>query len=135
MDLLNYVNGHWCRSAAGEHLPVQNPATAEVLGRVPLSPPADVAAAVRAGEQAFREWRQVPVTERVQYLFKLKQLLEANLEDLARTVTREYGKTLAEARGEVRRGIENVETACGAPVLVQGANNEDIARGVDEHLF
>jgi malonate-semialdehyde dehydrogenase (acetylating)/methylmalonate-semialdehyde dehydrogenase len=135
MDLLNYVNGRWCRSAAGEHLPVLNPATAEVLGGVPLSPPADVAAAVRAGEQAFHEWRQVPVTERVQYLFKLKQLLEANLEELARTVTRECGKTLAEARGEVRRGIENVETACGIPILMQGANNEDIARGVDEHLF
>jgi malonate-semialdehyde dehydrogenase (acetylating)/methylmalonate-semialdehyde dehydrogenase len=135
MELLNYVNGQWCRSTAAEHLPVLDPATAQVLSRVPLSPPADVDAAVRAGEQAFRDWRQVPVTDRVQPLFKLKQLLEENLEDLARTVTQECGKTLAEARGELRRGIENVETACGIPSLVQGYNNEDIARGVDEHLF
>jgi malonate-semialdehyde dehydrogenase (acetylating)/methylmalonate-semialdehyde dehydrogenase len=112
-----------------------NPAKGEVLGRVPLSGTADVAAAVEAGTQAFREWRRVPVGDRVQYLFKLKNLLEENLEDLARTVTQECGKTLAEARGELRRGIENVETACGMPSLIQGANNEDIARGVDEHLF
>jgi malonate-semialdehyde dehydrogenase (acetylating)/methylmalonate-semialdehyde dehydrogenase len=135
MELLNYVNGQWCRSKAAEYLPVLNPATAEVLGRVPLSPAADVDVAVRAGEQAFREWRAVPVTERVQPLFKLRQLLDENLEDLARTITQECGKTLGEARGELRRGIENVETACGIPSLIQGYNNEDIARGVDEHLF
>jgi malonate-semialdehyde dehydrogenase (acetylating)/methylmalonate-semialdehyde dehydrogenase len=135
MDLSNYINGQWRRSTATEHLPVTNPATADVLARVPLSPPADVDEAVRAGTAAFAEWRQVPVTDRVQYLFKLKNLLEANLDDLARTVTRECGKTLAESRGELHRGIENVETACGMPSLMQGYNNEDIARGVDEHLF
>jgi malonate-semialdehyde dehydrogenase (acetylating) / methylmalonate-semialdehyde dehydrogenase len=135
MELLNFVNGQWSRSLATEHLPVLNPAKGQVLGRVPLSPAADVAAAVEAGTQAFRDWRRVPVGDRVQYLFKLKNLLEENLEDLARTVTQECGKTLAEARGELRRGIENVETACGMPSLIQGANNEDIARGVDEHLF
>jgi malonate-semialdehyde dehydrogenase (acetylating)/methylmalonate-semialdehyde dehydrogenase len=135
MELLNYVNGQWCRSAAAEYVPVLNPATAEVLGRVPLSPAADVDAAVRAGGQAFRDWRHVPVTERVQPLFKLKQLLEENLEDFARSITQECGKTLGEARGELQRGIENVETACGIPSLIQGYNNEDIARGVDEHLF
>jgi malonate-semialdehyde dehydrogenase (acetylating) / methylmalonate-semialdehyde dehydrogenase len=135
MELLNFVNGQWSRSLATEHLPVLNPAKGQVLGRVPLSPAADVAVAVEAGTQAFRDWRRVPVGDRVQYLFKLKNLLEENLEDLARTVTQECGKTLAEARGELRRGIENVETACGMPSLIQGANNEDIARGVDEHLF
>jgi malonate-semialdehyde dehydrogenase (acetylating)/methylmalonate-semialdehyde dehydrogenase len=135
VELLNYINGRWARSTAAEHLPVTDPATTELLGRVPLSPAADVDAVARAGEQAFREWRNVPVTERVQYLFKLKQLLEDAFEDLARSITRECGKTLAEARGELRRGIENVETACGIPILIQGSNNEDIARGVDEHLF
>jgi malonate-semialdehyde dehydrogenase (acetylating)/methylmalonate-semialdehyde dehydrogenase len=135
VDLLNYVNGQWARSTAAEHLPVTDPATAEALGRVPLSPAADLDAAVHAGERAFREWRNVPVPERMQYLFKLKQLLEVDFEDLARTITRECGKTLVEARGELRRGIENVETACGIPILMQGSNNEDIARGVDEHLF
>jgi malonate-semialdehyde dehydrogenase (acetylating)/methylmalonate-semialdehyde dehydrogenase len=135
MDLLNFVNGQWCPSTAIDYLPVLNPATAAVLGRVPLSPGGDVDAAVRAGVQAFADWRRVPVIERVEFLFTLKRLLEANLEDLTRTLTREGGKTLAEARGELRRGIENVATACGMPSLIQGANNEDVAAGVDEHLF
>src|SRR5262249_21822759 len=124
-DVPNYVNGAWCRSAAAEHLAVTDPATAEVLGRVPLSPAAGGDQAVPAAGRAFPDWRRVPVTERVQYLFRLKGLLEDRLEDLARTVTRECGKTLAEARGELRRGIENVEAACGMPSLMQGWNNED----------
>ncbi len=135
MELLNYVDGRWCQTAGSESLPVRDPATAEVLGRVPLSSAPDVDGAVRAGMRAFDEWRNVPVTERVQFLFRLKRLLEENLEDLARRITRECGKTLAEARGELQRGIENVETACGIPILIQGSNNEDIAGGVDEHLF
>jgi malonate-semialdehyde dehydrogenase (acetylating)/methylmalonate-semialdehyde dehydrogenase len=135
VQLLNFVNGRWTQSTATEHLPVTNPATGVAFGSVPLSTAADVDTAVRAGEQAFREWRNVPATDRVQYLFKLKRRLEDTFEDLARTITQECGKTLAESRGELRRGIENVETACGIPILMQGANNEDIARGVDEHLF
>jgi malonate-semialdehyde dehydrogenase (acetylating)/methylmalonate-semialdehyde dehydrogenase len=135
MDVTNYVNGEWCGAGVAEYLPVVNPATAEAIGRVPLSPAPDVDGAVRAGTEAFREWRRVPVGERVQYLFKLKRLLDEHLDELARTITQECGKTLAEARGELQRGIENVETACGMPSLIQGYNNEDIARGVDEHLF
>jgi malonate-semialdehyde dehydrogenase (acetylating)/methylmalonate-semialdehyde dehydrogenase len=135
MEILNFIAGQWNQSTATESLPVTDPATASVLGHVPLSPVADVDEAVRAGTRAFAEWRNVPVTDRVQYLFKLKQLLEQNFEDLARTITRECGKTLAESRGELRRGIENVETACGIPSLIQGYNNEDIAQGIDEHLF
>ena len=84
---------------------------------------------------AASEWRRVPAPERVQFLFKLKHLLEANIEDMARTLTNECGKTYAESLGELRRGIENVEVACGAPSLMQGYNNEDVARGIDEHLF
>jgi malonate-semialdehyde dehydrogenase (acetylating)/methylmalonate-semialdehyde dehydrogenase len=135
MELLNYLNGQWQQSTATEYLPVTNPATGEPLGQVPLSPAADLDRAVQSGMQAFTFWREVPVTERVQFLFKLKRLLEENLDDLARTITQECGKTLAEARGELQRGVENVETACGIPSLIQGYNNEDIARGVDEHLF
>jgi malonate-semialdehyde dehydrogenase (acetylating)/methylmalonate-semialdehyde dehydrogenase len=135
VELPNFINGQWSRSTASEHLPVTNPATGIAFADVPLSTPAEVDAAVRAGEQSFREWRNVPASDRVQYLFKLKHLLEENLEDLARTITQECGKTLTESRGELRRGIENVETACGIPIMMQGANNEDIARGVDEHLF
>src|SRR5215475_7722288 len=134
-QLLNYMNGEWCRSATGEHLDILNPATAEVLATLPLSPAAEVDAAARVAATAFTEWRQTPAGERVQYLFKLKTLLEANLETLARTLTNECGKTYTESVGELRRGIENVEVACGIPSLMQGAYGEDISRGIDEILM
>ena len=133
--LENYVGGTWRRSNSSDAFPVTNPATGEVLTRVPASTAADVDEAARCAGEAAPEWRRVPVTERVQCLFKLKQLLEANIEELARTVTNECGKTYGESLGELRRGIENVEVACGAPSLMQGYNNEDVARGIDEHLF
>lgn len=133
--LLNFVNGQWQRSSAGAALDVMNPATAQVLAQVPLSPGAEINAAVEAGQRAFELWRRVPVTERIQYLFRLKNLMEENLDDLARTITNECGKTYAESAAEMRRGIENVEVACGAPILMQGINNEDIAAGIDEHMI
>ena len=89
----------------------------------------------RCGERAFAEWRRTPAGERIQPLFKLKALLEANRDSLARTVTEECGKTYAESQGEMQRAIENVEVACGAPSLMQGCNSEDIAPGIDEHLI
>src|SRR5690625_5549350 len=135
VQLLNYVGGAWTRSSAREHAPVHNPATGEVIARVPLSAARDVAEAVQAAAAAFPDWRDTPVGERVQHLFRFKALLEENLEQLARTIVEECGKTYAEAAGEMRRGIENVEVACGAPILMQGYNNEDIARGIDEHMF
>jgi malonate-semialdehyde dehydrogenase (acetylating)/methylmalonate-semialdehyde dehydrogenase len=134
-QLLNYVNGGWRRSSASEHLDVTNPATAALLGTVPLCQSAEVDDAVQAAAAAFPEWRRTPATDRIQYLFKMKGLLEAHLDDLARTITEDCGKTLAESRAELRRAIENVEVACGIPSLMQGYNNEDIARGIDEHLF
>ncbi|MEZ4673290.1 MAG: aldehyde dehydrogenase family protein [Caldilineaceae bacterium] len=79
--------------------------------------------------------KETPVGDRIQSMFKLKMLLEENVEDIAKTITQECGKTLGESIGELRRGIENVEVACGAPILMQGYNNEDIARGIDEHMF
>ena len=121
--MLNYIQGEWRRSDGAETLPVINPATGEELGRTPMSSAAEVDAAVQAGARAFPDWRRVPVTDRVQYLFKLKTLLEEHLEDLARTVTLECGKTLGESRGELRRAIENVEVACGAPIMMQGYNS------------
>jgi malonate-semialdehyde dehydrogenase (acetylating) / methylmalonate-semialdehyde dehydrogenase len=128
----NYVQGEWQQSAAVESLAVLNPATGEELGRTPLSPAAEVDAAVQAARRAFPGWRRVPVTERIQYLFKLKGLLEDQFEAIARTITLECGKTLGESRGEMRRAIENVEVACGTPILIQGYNSEDIASGIDE---
>jgi malonate-semialdehyde dehydrogenase (acetylating)/methylmalonate-semialdehyde dehydrogenase len=131
----NYVQGEWQQSAAVESLAVLNPATGEELGRTPLSPAAEVDAAVQSARRAFPGWRRVPVTERIQYLFKLKGLLEDQFEDIARTITMECGKTLGESRGEMRRAIENVEVACGTPILIQGYNSEDIASGIDEVMI
>jgi malonate-semialdehyde dehydrogenase (acetylating)/methylmalonate-semialdehyde dehydrogenase len=131
----NYIGGRWTPSAATEWLPVLNPATNELLAEVPLSAEPDVTAAIEAAAAAFPEWRRTPPEERIQYLFHLKQLLEEHLEELARTITLENGKTLAESRGELRRAIENVEVACGIPTLMQGYNLEDVARGIDEMMI
>jgi malonate-semialdehyde dehydrogenase (acetylating)/methylmalonate-semialdehyde dehydrogenase len=130
----NYLNGEW-REPKAETLAVVNPATAEELGRVPMSGAAEVDEAVRAAAAAFPAWRRLPATERVQYLFRLKPLLEERFEELSRIVTMECGKTLAESRGEIRRAIENVEVACGIPTLIQGYNSEDIAPGIDEMMI
>src|SRR5258708_29181560 len=123
-DLQNYVNGAWRRSVATEYFDVTNPATAEILARTPLSTSADVDAAVQAAADAFPAWRRTPPGERVQYLFKLKNLLEENLDDLARVITLENGKTFPEARAELRRAIENVEAARGIPTMIQASNLE-----------
>ena len=133
--LLNYINNTWQESEAAERIAVTNPATGEVLTEVPLSPAAEVHQAATAAADALPEWRRTPPVQRIQYLFALKQLLEANLEDIARTITLECGKTVDEAKGEMRRAIENVEVACGIPTLMQGTNLEDIATGIDEFMI
>jgi len=130
----NYVSGHWKLPRSAERLAVRNPATGVAIAEAGITSREEVDEAVSAAERA-REWTAVPVTERIQFLFKFKQLLEEQVQELARIITDECGKTRAEADGEIRRGIENVEVACGAPSLMQGYNNEDIARGIDEHLF
>ena len=134
-DLQNYIAGGWRRSSASEFFDVTNPATGELLARTPMSRASDVEAAVKAAADAFPAWRRVPPGERVQYLFKLKNLLEDHLDELARLVTIENGKTFAEAKAELRRGIENVEVACGIPMMMQGYNLEDVTPGVDETLI
>src|SRR6201984_1969940 len=96
-DLQNYVGGSWHRSSATEYFDVTNPATAEVLARTPLSTNADVDAVVQAAADAFPAWRRTPPGERVQYLFKLKNLLDEHIDEIARLITRENGKTFAEA--------------------------------------
>jgi malonate-semialdehyde dehydrogenase (acetylating) / methylmalonate-semialdehyde dehydrogenase len=130
--LLNYVNGQWRASRSAELLDVTNPATQEVLARVPLSMAEEVDEAAQAAAAAFPAWRRVPPTERIQYLFRLKTLLEENLDELSRTITEECGKTYDESRGELKRAVENVEVACGIPTLIMGDFVEDIAGGIDE---
>ncbi|MEO1147185.1 MAG: CoA-acylating methylmalonate-semialdehyde dehydrogenase [Cyanobacteria bacterium J06638_22] len=133
--LQNYINGTWQDATATEWLDVVNPATQEVLAQVPLSPASEVDQAAKAAAEAFQSWRRVPPNDRVQYLFHLKRLLDEHLEDLAETITLECGKTLGESRGELRRAIENVEVACGIPMLMQGDVLEDIAQGIDEMMI
>ena len=129
--LHNYIGGAWVRSTAGDTLPVTNPATAASLGRVPLGTARDVDAAVQAAAAAYPKWRETPPVVRARHLFRMKNLLEEHFEELAATVTMENGKTLEESRGSVRRGIENVEHACGIPSLMMGQSLEDIAAGID----
>ncbi len=131
----NYINGQWSDSNSSEWQEVVNPATSEILASVPLNGGQDVDAAAKAAHAAFLEWRNTPPGDRIQYLFKLKQALEENFEDLARVLTMENGKPLADARGELRRGIENVEVACGIPTMMQGQMLENISRGIDEIMI
>jgi len=134
-QIRNLVGGDWQDSSEAELVDVVNPATSQTIAHVPMSSANDVDLAVQAGLKAFADWRETPVGERIQPLFRLKALLEDSVDELARIITTECGKTYGESVGEIRRGIENVEVACGAPVLMQGVNNEDIARGIDEHMF
>ena len=133
-QLRNYINGEWQRPEAGESLAVTDPATQEVMAEVPLSPAEEVDRAAQAAAEAFRAWRRVPAPDRIQYLFRLKDLLEEHLEEIATLITRECGKTLDESRGEMRRAIENVEVACGIPTMMQGDFSEDIAPVSYTHL-
>src|SRR5438132_14021583 len=133
--LPNYINGQWQDSTAKEFADVIDPGTGETLAQVPLDGVGDVSAAIESAAAAFPAWRRTPPEERIQYLFKLKQLFEEHLEELAQLVTTENGKTLAEARGELRRAIENIEVGCGIPVLMQGYNLEDVTSGIDHVLI
>ncbi len=133
--LRNWIHDQWRSASTGATLPVLNPATEEVLTEVPLSSAEDVDLAVDSARRALKGWRCTPVTERIQVMFRFKQLLEEHFEDISRQITLECGKTLDESRGELRRGVENVEVACGAPILIQGYHNEDIAPGIDELMI
>jgi malonate-semialdehyde dehydrogenase (acetylating) / methylmalonate-semialdehyde dehydrogenase len=135
--LSNYISSSWVKSKETNTSDIINPATQEILGKVPhgKGTATDVTQAVEAAAEAYKVWSQVPVMKRVQPLYKLKQLLEENAEDIARTITTECGKTIAESRGEVQRAIENVEVACGTPMLIQSEFSENIAGGVDEFMI
>jgi malonate-semialdehyde dehydrogenase (acetylating)/methylmalonate-semialdehyde dehydrogenase len=128
------IGGSWRRSA-GPSLPIYNPATGDVIDDVPLLDAAEVDAAAQAAAKAYVGWSRTPVMERVRLMFRYRNLLEEHSEELAAIVTRHHGKTLDEARGEVRRGIEVVEFACGAPTLLQGRTLRQVASGVDQDMY
>jgi malonate-semialdehyde dehydrogenase (acetylating)/methylmalonate-semialdehyde dehydrogenase len=133
--LTNFVGGSWVPSRATEFLDVHNPATGEVIARTPLSTGADLDAAVAAAERAFPEWRDTPATARARVLFRFRELLNESFEEIARTVTREHGKTLEESRGDLRRGVESVEAACATPSLMMGIGQENVASGIDYQVL
>jgi len=133
--LANFVGGRWVRPERVELLEVPDPSSGAVIARVPRSGGAEVDAAVRAARRAFLAWREVPVADRARRVLALRNLLETHADELARSVVRENGKTLEEARGSVRRGIEATEFAASAPTTVQGAFLENVAPGVDTTLL
>jgi malonate-semialdehyde dehydrogenase (acetylating) / methylmalonate-semialdehyde dehydrogenase len=130
------IGSEWRQPADGTgSLPVYNPATGQVISEVPLSGTKDVDAAVQAAVAAYRTWSKTTVMERVRLMFRYQALLEEHSEELAAIITRHHGKTLDEARGEVRRGIEVVDFACGAPTLLQGRTLREVSTGVDQDLY
>jgi malonate-semialdehyde dehydrogenase (acetylating)/methylmalonate-semialdehyde dehydrogenase len=133
--LQNYVGGRWVSSQGSAHVNVHNPALGRVIAQTPLSTRADLDAAVAAAARAFPGWRDTPVVQRARAMFRFVHLLEQHAEEIARTVTTEHGKTIDESRGSVRRGIECVEVACGAPSLMMGYGLEQIATSVDSTVF
>src|SRR3954454_23548137 len=127
----NYIGGSWTPSSSTDELDVTNPATGEVLARVPLSTRSDLDAAVDAARAALPAWRAVSTIGRARKLFDLRERLVARQEDLARSVTTEMGKTIVDARAEVARMIEMVEAACAIPTTMQGRVLEDVSRNID----
>lgn len=133
--LKNYINGEWVASTSTEFLDVPNPATGEILAKVPISTTADFEKAVEVADKAFEDWSNTAVPRRARIMFKYQQLLVDHWEELAEIITKENGKSLSEARGEVQRGIENVEFAAGAPTLMMGEQLPDIATGVESGMY
>lgn len=126
-----FIGGEWKIFSDLPTLPVHNPSIGEVIAQTPLCLASHVDDAVNAAADAFPAWWGTPAIERCRILFRFKMLLEENFEALAQLVTLEHGKTLAESRGDVRRGIEMVEFACGIPLLLMGETLENVARGID----
>ncbi len=129
--LKNYIGGEWVASATTTFGDVWRPASGEKIARVPYSTAADLDRAVTAAQEAYWDWRTTPPLSRARYLFRMKEVFEANFEEIARTLTTEQGKAIDEARGEVRRMIENVEHATGVTTLMTGYCLEDIAKDID----
>ncbi|MBM3265505.1 MAG: CoA-acylating methylmalonate-semialdehyde dehydrogenase, partial [candidate division Zixibacteria bacterium] len=126
-----FIGGKWEHDVQASMEPVFNPSDGSVIAATPLCGPEQVDRAVRAAQAAFPAWAETPVVDRARVMFRYVHLLEQHFEELSRLVTREHGKTLVEAKGSVRRGIEVAEFACGAPTLLMGDSLEQIASGID----
>src|SRR5256885_6170878 len=126
-----FINGEWREISGVDRTPVFNPSRGEVIAEVPACTKEHVDLAVEAAADAFPAWRDTPAMERARLFFRYRQLIEENFDRICQSVSREHGKTLAEARGSAYRGIENIEFACGIPTLLKGETLENLARGVD----
>ena len=135
MEVLNYINGEWTKPNVTEYFDVINPATGQVIAKTPLGTKADVDSAAKAASDALPAWRRTPVNDRVQYLFKLRDLMRSNHDEIAKLITNECGKTFEEAKAEMVRAFENIEVACGMPMMMKGEFVEDIAPGIDELMI
>ena len=127
------INGEWEEVRDRTLHPITNPATGQEIAQVPYATSADVDRTARAAHAAFLKWREVPVVERVQVFYRYKDLLEKHTNEIARTLSTENGKTLEDALGSVRRGIQMVEVACGMPSLMMGQSLENVSKGIDCH--
>src|SRR5438445_5108586 len=127
----NLIAGRWEPSQNSRQGDVYNPSTGAVIAKVPMSTAADVDRVVQAAACALPAWAETPVVERARVMFRFRELLARNAEELACSVTREHGKTLAEARASVQRGIDMVEFACGIPSLIIGQSLANVAGTVD----
>lgn len=136
MEILkNYINGEWTSSKSKTSLPVINPATGKEMYKVPAGCKEDVEQAAEGAMSSFTDWRNIPPVKRIQYLFKMKQIIESNADEVATLCTNESGKTFAESKAEIVRAIENIEVACGIPMLLQSEFSEDVAKGIDEYMI
>lgn len=134
-ELRNFIGGQWVASTEGNYDNVYNPATGEVIARVPISSRSELDAAAEAANQAYREWSRVPVPKRSKLLFAYRQLLVDHWNELANIITVENGKSYEDAYGEVQRGVECVEFAAGAPTLMMGTQLPDIATGIESGMY
>jgi len=130
----SYIGGKFRESRADKTEPIPNPATGQIIASLPYSTRAEIDEAVAAAKKAFLGWSETPVPDRAQVMFRFKALFDRHIDELSALVTQENGKTLDEARGEVKRAIEVIDFACGAPTLMMGQNLDQIAKGIDEEL-
>ena len=133
--LKNYIDGSWLESKCEKYLDVEDPGSGNVISQVPEGCKEDIDYAAEKSAEAYVAWRNTPAVKRIQYLFKMKTILENNADEIAAISTKECGKTFAESRAEIVRAVENIEVACGIPTLMQGEFSEDIATGIDEYVI
>jgi len=131
----NFINGKFVESASTKTIDVTNPATNEVISRVPESTQHEMEEAVGVAHDAFQSWKEVPVQQRQRVMFELQANIRENTEHLAESITLEQGKTLPDARGDVFRGLEIVEAACGQGHLMMGETQENLSKGLDTYSY